>query len=157
MEEINNHNLNFRSGMLQSWNKFCFTTGYIEVSVSMPGRPEAPGLWPAAWTMGNLVSFFFSSLKLTFVRITVSMLPFAGSCRVWSDDRRNVALQLRLVRYWDLSKPDRPQWKPYQRKDRWYWWLTSELPSGTTSLRLHMSWIRPSWPFCEQRSRCPRN
>ncbi|KAH8104849.1 glycoside hydrolase family 16 protein [Cristinia sonorae] len=54
MEEIRNHDLNFRSGMLQSWNKFCFTTGYIEVSISMPGTPKAPGLWPGAWTMGNL-------------------------------------------------------------------------------------------------------
>ncbi|EIN12547.1 glycoside hydrolase family 16 protein [Punctularia strigosozonata HHB-11173 SS5] len=54
MDEVENHNLNFRSGMLQSWNKFCFTTGYIEVSVSMPGSPQAPGLWPAVWTMGNL-------------------------------------------------------------------------------------------------------
>ncbi|KAI0081594.1 glycoside hydrolase family 16 protein [Panus rudis PR-1116 ss-1] len=54
MEMIENHNLNFRSGMLQSWNKFCFTTGYIEMSISMPGSPKAPGLWPAAWTMGNL-------------------------------------------------------------------------------------------------------
>lgn len=33
-------------GMLTSWNKLCFTTGYIEVSVSMPGSPDAPGLWP---------------------------------------------------------------------------------------------------------------
>lgn len=54
MDMIRNHDLNFRSGMVQSWNKFCFTTGYIEVSVSMPGSPQAPGLWPAAWTMGNL-------------------------------------------------------------------------------------------------------
>lgn len=56
MDEIENHDLNFRSGMLQSWNKLCFTTGYIEVSVSLPGSPRAPGLWPAIWTMGNLVS-----------------------------------------------------------------------------------------------------
>lgn len=34
------------AGMLSSWNKLCFNTGYIEVSISMPGRPEAPGLWP---------------------------------------------------------------------------------------------------------------
>ncbi|KAJ8454577.1 hypothetical protein ONZ51_g12947 [Trametes cubensis] len=54
MDEVQNHDLNFRSGMLATWNKFCFTTGYIEVRVSMPGSPEAPGLWPAAWTMGNL-------------------------------------------------------------------------------------------------------
>ena len=59
MEEVLNHNLNFRSGMLQGWNKFCFTTGYIEVRVSMPGSPTAPGLWPAAWTMGNLVRVSF--------------------------------------------------------------------------------------------------
>lgn len=54
MEEKQNHNLNFVSGMLQSWNKFCFTTGYIEVSVSLPGTPNAPGFWPGIWTMGNL-------------------------------------------------------------------------------------------------------
>ncbi|EIM86744.1 glycoside hydrolase family 16 protein [Stereum hirsutum FP-91666 SS1] len=54
MVEKNNHNLNFQSGMLQSWNKLCFTTGIIEVSVSLPGSPEAPGFWPGVWTMGNL-------------------------------------------------------------------------------------------------------
>ncbi|PCH39742.1 glycoside hydrolase family 16 protein [Wolfiporia cocos MD-104 SS10] len=54
MEEVENHNLNFRSAMLQTWNKFCFTTGYIEISLSLPGSVEAPGFWPAAWTMGNL-------------------------------------------------------------------------------------------------------
>lgn len=40
--------------MLQSWNKFCFTGGYIEVSLSLPGSPTIPGFWPGAWTMGNL-------------------------------------------------------------------------------------------------------
>ncbi|KAJ7505511.1 glycoside hydrolase family 16 protein [Mycena galericulata] len=54
MSETNNHDLNFQSGMLQSWNKFCFTTGYVEVSVSLPGSPQTPGFWPGAWTMGNL-------------------------------------------------------------------------------------------------------
>jgi beta-glucanase (GH16 family) len=48
------NDLNFMSGMLTSWNKLCFTTGYIEVSVSMPGSPTAPGFWPGVWTMGNL-------------------------------------------------------------------------------------------------------
>jgi hypothetical protein len=40
--------------MIQSWNKFCFTGGYIEVSVSLPGVNDVVGLWPAVWTMGNL-------------------------------------------------------------------------------------------------------
>jgi len=35
-----NHNMHYRSGMLQSWNKFCFTTGYIEVAVTFPGPDE---------------------------------------------------------------------------------------------------------------------
>ncbi|KAN0059702.1 hypothetical protein ACQY0O_008274 [Thecaphora frezii] len=54
MSEVETHNLNFRSGMLQSWNKFCFTGGYIEVGMVLPGAPDAGGLWPAVWTMGNL-------------------------------------------------------------------------------------------------------
>ncbi|KAJ7673564.1 beta-glucan synthesis-associated [Mycena olivaceomarginata] len=50
-----NHNQTYRSGMLQSWNKFCFTRGYIEVAIVLPG-PDAntQGYWPGAWTMGNL-------------------------------------------------------------------------------------------------------
>ena len=36
-------------GMLSSWNKLCFTTGYIEVSVSLPGSPNVPGLWPGEY------------------------------------------------------------------------------------------------------------
>ncbi|KAG6855509.1 hypothetical protein H0H87_001844 [Tephrocybe sp. NHM501043] len=39
-----NHGLSYRSGMLQSWNKVCFTGGYIEVSVVLPGaNAEATG------------------------------------------------------------------------------------------------------------------
>ena len=37
MENVENHGLQYRSGMLQSWNKFCFTSGYIEVSMTLPG------------------------------------------------------------------------------------------------------------------------
>ncbi|KAL1762328.1 beta-glucan synthesis-associated protein-domain-containing protein [Schizophyllum commune] len=54
MTEQETHNLNFQSGMLQSWNKFCFTTGYIEAKVSLPGSVTSPGYWPGVWTMGNL-------------------------------------------------------------------------------------------------------
>jgi beta-glucanase (GH16 family) len=36
-----NHGLGYRSGMLQSWNKFCFTTGYIEVAVTFPGPDQS--------------------------------------------------------------------------------------------------------------------
>lgn len=58
MEDVDptiNHGLQYRSGMLQSWNKFCFTSGYIEVSITLPGPDSnTQGYWPGAWTMGNL-------------------------------------------------------------------------------------------------------
>jgi beta-glucan synthesis-associated protein KRE6 len=38
----------FRSGMLQSWNKFCFVGGIIEMSAKLPGDPHTGGLWPAS-------------------------------------------------------------------------------------------------------------
>ncbi|SAM64999.1 related to KRE6-glucan synthase subunit [Ustilago bromivora] len=54
LEEHELHNKNFRSGMVQSWNKFCFQGGYIEFSVKLPGGPSTSGYWPAVWLMGNL-------------------------------------------------------------------------------------------------------
>lgn len=49
------HGLAFRSAMLQSWNKFCFSdNAIIEVNMSMPGTPTAQGFWPGVWTQGNL-------------------------------------------------------------------------------------------------------
>jgi beta-glucanase (GH16 family) len=44
----------YKSGMIQSWNKFCFTGGIVEVDVKFPGDPNIGGLWPAIWMMGNL-------------------------------------------------------------------------------------------------------
>ncbi|KAF8127642.1 glycoside hydrolase family 16 protein [Boletus edulis] len=49
-----NHNLAYRSGMVSGENKFCFTGGLIETSVTLPGSNNVHGLWPAVWTMGNL-------------------------------------------------------------------------------------------------------
>ncbi|OSX67481.1 glycoside hydrolase family 16 protein [Postia placenta MAD-698-R-SB12] len=48
------NNLNYTSGMMTTWNKFCFTGGMVEVSVRLPGTNNIVGLWPAVWTMGNL-------------------------------------------------------------------------------------------------------
>lgn len=54
LDQFPNHGLNFRSGMLNSWNHLCFKGGIFEVSVSLPGPAGVPGMWPGAWTMGNL-------------------------------------------------------------------------------------------------------
>ncbi|KAI6097787.1 beta-glucan synthesis-associated [Pisolithus sp. B1] len=55
LDQAEDKGMSYKSGMLQSWNKFCFTRGYIEVSVTLPGpNEESNGYWPAAWTLGNL-------------------------------------------------------------------------------------------------------
>ncbi|RDB16789.1 Beta-glucan synthesis-associated protein KRE6 [Hypsizygus marmoreus] len=48
------HGLHYQGGMVTTWNKFCFTGGYIETSVQLPGANNIVGLWPAVWAMGNL-------------------------------------------------------------------------------------------------------
>ncbi|KAF2404929.1 beta-glucan synthesis-associated protein KRE6 [Trichodelitschia bisporula] len=53
-DAFQNHYLNYRSGMLQSWNKMCFKGGYMEASISLPGRGDTIGFWPGFWAMGNL-------------------------------------------------------------------------------------------------------
>ncbi|KAJ2919796.1 hypothetical protein MD484_g531, partial [Candolleomyces efflorescens] len=53
-EPSRNHNLSYKSGMVQTWNKFCFTGGLIETSIRLPGSNAIGGFWPAVWTMGNL-------------------------------------------------------------------------------------------------------
>lgn len=64
---------NYTSGMLQSWNKFCFTGGVLEMSVQLPGgSANASGLWPAAWLMGNLA-------RATFPTTTTNVWPWSYS------------------------------------------------------------------------------
>jgi beta-glucanase (GH16 family) len=54
LDQHANHGLQYRSGMLNSWNQVCFKGGIFEVSLSLPGPAAVMGLWPGAWTMGNL-------------------------------------------------------------------------------------------------------
>ncbi len=54
LDNFINHGLQYRSGMLNSWNQICFKGGALEVSISLAGPAGTPGLWPGAWTMGNL-------------------------------------------------------------------------------------------------------
>ncbi|KAF5367017.1 hypothetical protein D9758_003867 [Tetrapyrgos nigripes] len=49
-----NHNMDYRGGMMSTWNKFCFTGGQVLASVNLPGPSNVVGLWPAIWSMGNL-------------------------------------------------------------------------------------------------------
>ena len=52
----------YTGAQVTSWNKFCYTGGYLEVRYKMPGRPrEGLGIWPAIWTLGNLARDNFPS------------------------------------------------------------------------------------------------
>ncbi|KAF1991447.1 glycoside hydrolase family 16 protein [Aulographum hederae CBS 113979] len=53
-DAFKNHNLSYRSGMIQSWNQMCFKGGHMEASISLPGRGDTIGFWPGFWSMGNL-------------------------------------------------------------------------------------------------------
>ena len=53
-DAFQNHGLNYRSGMIQSWNQMCFKGGRLEASISLPGRGDTVGFWPGFWAMGNL-------------------------------------------------------------------------------------------------------
>lgn len=65
-----NHNLTYRSGMLQSWNKFCFSSGYVEVAIVLPGPDENTQgyvsfpcivvvlFWPLFWAFSATPSTF---------------------------------------------------------------------------------------------------
>ncbi|KAL4876052.1 beta-1,6 glucan synthetase [Aspergillus karnatakaensis] len=54
MDSFTNHEVKYRSGMVQSWNKLCFSGGRLEASISLPGDGKVSGFWPGFWAMGNL-------------------------------------------------------------------------------------------------------
>ncbi len=82
---------NYTSGMIQSWNKFCFTGGILEMSIELPGEVDSGGksiseqglivhwykvpntnvftlgLWPAAWLMGNLARATFEKSTMVII------------------------------------------------------------------------------------------
>ena len=87
---------NYTSGMVQSWNKFCFTGGILELSINLPGDADSGGksptqkniyitiiasiliihigLWPAAWLMGNLARATFPKSTLVSSIVTVNAI-----------------------------------------------------------------------------------
>jgi beta-glucanase (GH16 family) len=62
----------FRSAMIQTWNKFCFTGGIIEAEVQLPGISTVGGLWPAFWLLGNLA-------RHTYVGSTNHIWPWSSN------------------------------------------------------------------------------
>ena len=52
--DLDNTEKEFKTAMLQGWNKFCFTGAYLEGSMNQPGKSTTSGVWSAFWTLANL-------------------------------------------------------------------------------------------------------
>ena len=75
----------FKSAMLQTWNKFCFTGGILEAEVQLPGKSNVGGLWPALWLLGNLV-------RHTYVGSSEHMWPWSSVvCTPKSRDSQKIS------------------------------------------------------------------
>mmetsp|Transcript_18812 Transcript_18812/g.33884 ORF Transcript_18812/g.33884 Transcript_18812/m.33884 type:complete len:682 (-) Transcript_18812:178-2223(-) len=79
-EKIKKH---FKSAMLQSWNKFCFTGGVMEAEMALPGKHNIGGLWPAFWLLGNFA-------RHTYVGSSEHIWPWSSSA--CSDKSRTAQL-----------------------------------------------------------------
>jgi beta-glucanase (GH16 family) len=83
----------FKSAMVQSWNKFCFTGGIIEAEVTLPGKSEVGGLWPAFWLLGNLA-------RHTYVGSSEHIWPWSSHvCTNKSKSAQRVSGCDRVVHY----------------------------------------------------------
>jgi hypothetical protein len=83
----------FKSAMLQSWNKFCFTGGIIEAEVELPGKHNIGGLWPAFWLLGNLA-------RHTYVGSSEHIWPWSSEvCTEKSFDSQHISACSEVAHY----------------------------------------------------------
>jgi hypothetical protein len=72
--------------MLQTWNKFCFTTGYIEVSATFPGPDQNTQGYVSCLSFFRLLAFFFLCVaemrKLLFLVGSVAVRVGVAACSV---------------------------------------------------------------------------
>jgi hypothetical protein len=67
------HGYQYVSSMIQSWNKFCFTGGYIEVAVSLPGTNQVSGF----------VSVLRWIINILLISVDTPSIHHGQSCTVW--------------------------------------------------------------------------
>ncbi|KAL0569232.1 hypothetical protein V5O48_012732 [Marasmius crinis-equi] len=74
-----NHDLDYTSGMMSTWNKFCFTGGLVVANIMLPGRSDITGLWPGVWSMGNLAeNWIFLKEGQDMVQLTTEWCTCPG-------------------------------------------------------------------------------
>lgn len=86
----------YQSGMIQSWNKFCFTGGIIEISAQLPGKYNIGGLWPAVWLLGNLA-------RATYVGSSNNIWPWSYNvCKRATQNQQRISA-CNLVNHYDMQ------------------------------------------------------
>lgn len=88
---------NYQSGMLQGWNKFCFTGGIVEISAKLPGEAYIGGLWPAMWLLGNLA-------RATYVSSSENMWPWSYDVCSRTHQRQQAISKCNKMNHYDLHK-----------------------------------------------------
>ena len=122
LTEKQTHDLNYQGGMMSSWNQFCFTGGYIEVAVTMPGQSGVAGLWPTILSMDNLGQAGYGAGLEGMVRIQIT----CGRTPL-TDDRRYF--------YSGRTPTIHVMWGPFQIKlGKGYWTFHSILATNIISV-----------------------
>lgn len=144
----------FKSGMLQSWNKFCFTGGIIEAEVTLPGFSDIGGLWPAFWILGNLA-------RHTYVGSSTHLWPWSTSICNWQTEYAQMVSGCRNVGHYAMEAgkgrgaPEidifEVQPGPYKANDGPFWQMPVGQPFMSSSYQVApgRSWNRPGdgwWP-----------
>ncbi|OQR91279.1 callose synthase [Achlya hypogyna] len=93
------HDAHYVSGSVQTWNKFCFTGGYVEMKAILPGKWGIPGTWPAFWIMGNLG-------RATYLGSQEGMWPWTLDYCVPMDDIIDIPQKINACN--NLTDPDDP-------------------------------------------------
>lgn len=88
---------NYQSGMIQGWNKFCFTGGIIDISAKLPGKAHVGGLWPAMWLLGNLA-------RATYVGSSDNVWPWSyDTCQRDNQKQQHIS-KCNRVNHFDLHR-----------------------------------------------------
>lgn len=88
---------NYQSGMVQGWNKFCFTGGIVEISAKLPGKAHVGGLWPAMWLLGNLA-------RATYVGSSDNVWPWSYDICDPKGQHKQLVSKCNRVNHFDLHR-----------------------------------------------------
>lgn len=72
------NNLSFTSGLISTWNKFCFTGGMVLASVSLPGTNDVSGTSNVTLSVCYFTDPLLPSTRSVAGRYETKLLVFAS-------------------------------------------------------------------------------